>query len=206
LPTSFGTSPRLEHSSSSTSATDTKEIFMGYWGYGILQSDDALDWKYNLGEALDIDRSQIEDEVEDANPGKEWSEIAPEAEAIMDARFRDLIDQRFADVEKAIASISEGDAMDEAKAYQVLATWVMDSGSKLDARHHARILDRIEASPERTDQNYGPAVENLIKAWKGYDCTAGVAVPYAEPGLFETLLSSEARPSGTLLNVPGPGR
>ncbi len=177
---------------------------MGCWGYGILESDDALDVQYNLEQVAGL-------------RGWDESSNAAVARPKLEAALPALLIEA-----EAAASMTGQPDYDRAVGFQVLAATLMAAGCAFDETVRTKLLEGIlycgeyveakaivgnptaEATTERgmLERYRGriAALEGLVEQMRGYDLAGGKPVRVHSRGLFQALDEHLAAGEEGLLN------
>jgi hypothetical protein len=156
---------------------------MGAWGYGILESDDAMDMESYLLKELGVDYKY--DEEEEANKFRIVS-------ALEDHNKLNKVLQY---IENLVDTYHE----DKGVAYQVLANLILTTGAKVDATKFKMIVEGTklglyndfykhnQSAEDSWTLGRVKAIQELVELANEYNVNGGQPVHVPFEGLFEKI-------------------
>lgn len=198
---------------------------MGCWGFGIRQSDDALDWQAMLYEAAEVDQY-----------ADDFAADLPATRAALEAHWDAMLATAQAGSESG-----ETNSFSGAMGYQILAVLMMDAGAAMTERQRDMLVGEVarceeyQAAKKLLAQSGGAriseavlkhvgfeedhwgysglvrrfhgrmeAIDALAQALRDYDINGGTPYADPQPGLFETAMMKQMGMVNTVDATPVP--
>ncbi|MNR71290.1 hypothetical protein D3C71_19050 [compost metagenome] len=179
---------------------------MGWWGFGIIESDNAMDWESDFEERAGID--------------PDWESTGERRRQGLQVSLPKLLEM--------VSAINYGEdqsvRMDKAMGYQVLASMLMEAGCAFseDVRQQllagaaddgeyrmgvctpqqvherlasleyseAEIVSALQAHAGKRIRGRTEAIGGLLQQLRDYPITGGVSMPTPRKGLLETIATA----------------